>query len=188
MSQAPAGARAQRRAPRPAARAPAPHDLTRPARRCKRAIAKDRVNCVFELPSTKTNYNLLTLFQAPIAPTTFVDCEISLGNAVAHSGACFVPYNGPTRFNLHFDGPSDVLPPIQFSCAPSNRPTAQQRPCKSFQPESPLEVPSACAGMRCRRERAPEHQLAVRVSPMPPVRTASPQQSGPHPGRGGARA
>ena len=73
---------------------------------------------MFELPSTKTNYNLLTLFQAPIAPTTFVDCEISLGNAVAHSGACFVPYNGPTRFNLHFDGPSDVLPPIQFSCAP----------------------------------------------------------------------
>lgn len=80
-------------------------------------MTKDRINCVFELPQTQANYNLLTLFQFPIAPTTFVDCELSLGNAVAHSGACFVPYGAPTRFNMHFDGPADVLPPIQFSCA-----------------------------------------------------------------------
>lgn len=74
---------------------------------------------MFEIPQTETNYNLLTLFQFPIAPTTFVDCELSLGNAVAHSGACFVPYGAPTRFNMHFDGPAEVLPPIQFSCAPA---------------------------------------------------------------------
>ena len=74
---------------------------------------------MFEVPQTETNYNLLTLFQFPIAPTTFVDCELSLGNAVAHSGACFVPYGAPTRFNMHFDGPAEVLPPIQFSCAPA---------------------------------------------------------------------
>ena len=74
---------------------------------------------MFEVPQTEANYNLLTLFQFPIAPTTFVDCELSLGNAVAHSGACFVPYGAPTRFNMHFDGPAEVLPPIQFSCAPA---------------------------------------------------------------------
>ena len=74
---------------------------------------------MFEVPQTETNNNLLTLFQFPIAPTTFVDCELSLGNAVAHSGACFVPYGAPTRFNMHFDGPAEVLPPIQFSCAPA---------------------------------------------------------------------
>ncbi|KAK9845301.1 hypothetical protein WJX81_002824 [Elliptochloris bilobata] len=82
---------------------------------CKRAVTKQRINCVFEVPQTQTNYNLLTLFQYPIAPTTYVDCELSLGNAVAHSGACFVPFGAPTRFNMHFDGPAEVLPAIQFS-------------------------------------------------------------------------
>lgn len=96
--------------------------------RCKRALSKPRINCVFEVPQTKTNNDLLTLFQYPIAPTTFVDCELSLGNAVAHSGTCFVPYGGPTRFNMHYDGPADTLPPIQFSCAPCPPPARSAGP------------------------------------------------------------